>query len=62
MKVFQRRESPSSKTTKSWVAERVSWNGGRGCDVTTEVLSGMNHNTCLDSEELTVLLDSRKRQ
>jgi hypothetical protein len=30
MKVFQRRESPSSKTTKSWVAERVSWNGGRG--------------------------------
>jgi hypothetical protein len=25
--VFQRRESPGSKTTKSWVAERVSWNG-----------------------------------
>jgi hypothetical protein len=36
MKVFQRRESPSFKTTKSWVAERVSWNGDRGCNVTTE--------------------------
>jgi hypothetical protein len=37
LKVFQRRESPSSKTTKSWVAERVSWNSGMGCDETTEV-------------------------
>jgi hypothetical protein len=24
LKIFQRRESPSSKTTRSWVAERVS--------------------------------------
>jgi hypothetical protein len=56
LKVFQRRESPSSKTTKSWVAERVAWNGGRGCDVTTEVGSGKNHNhnICLDFEEQSV--------
>jgi hypothetical protein len=32
MKVFQRRESPLSKPTKSWVAERVSWYGGRDFD------------------------------
>jgi hypothetical protein len=51
VKVFQRRVSPSSKTTKSWVAERVSWNGSRGCDVTTIVSSGKNHNSCLDSEK-----------
>jgi hypothetical protein len=54
MKVFQRRESPLSKSMKSWVAERVSWNGGRGCDVTTKDLSGKNHTVCLDSEELIV--------
>jgi hypothetical protein len=53
LKVFRRRESPSSKTTKSWVVERVSWIGGRGCDMTTEVLSGKNHNSCLDYEKLT---------
>jgi hypothetical protein len=41
--VFQRRESPCSKTTKSWVAERVSWNGDRG------LLKKLN--SCLVSEE-----------
>jgi hypothetical protein len=40
--VFKRRESPAYKTTKSWVAERVSWNGGRGCDVATEDILGKN--------------------
>jgi hypothetical protein len=39
VKVFQGRESPS-KPTKSWVAERVSWNGSRGCDMTTIDSSG----------------------
>jgi hypothetical protein len=29
IKVFQRRESSLPKVSKSWVAERVSWNGGR---------------------------------
>jgi hypothetical protein len=48
MLVFQRRESPYSKTTKSWVAERVSWNGDRGCSVPTVV---KKLNSCLDSEE-----------
>jgi hypothetical protein len=37
MKVFQRRASPLSKPTKSWVAERVSWNGGRDFDKASEV-------------------------
>jgi hypothetical protein len=36
MKVFQRRESPLSKPTKSWVAERISWNGGRDFDKAPE--------------------------
>jgi hypothetical protein len=54
VKIFQRRERSSSKTTKSWVAERVAWNGGRGCDVTTEIGSGKNHNICLDLEEQTI--------
>jgi hypothetical protein len=36
MQVFQRRESPLSKPTKSWVAERVSWNGGRDFDKAPE--------------------------
>jgi hypothetical protein len=36
LKVFQRRVSPLSKSTKSWVAERVSWNGGRGFDMAQE--------------------------
>jgi hypothetical protein len=49
--VFQRRVSPSSKTTKLWVAERVSWNGSRGCDVTTIVSSGKNHNSYLEFEK-----------
>jgi hypothetical protein len=48
MLVFQRRESPYSKTTKSWVAERVSWNGDRGCSMPTVV---KKLNSCLDSEE-----------
>jgi hypothetical protein len=51
MLVYQRRESPSSKTTKSWVAERVSWNGDRGCNVPTEVLLEKKHKSCLASEE-----------
>jgi hypothetical protein len=58
LKVFQRRESPSSKTTKSWVAERVSWNGGRGCDVTTVVLPGKNFNSCFDAEELPAIVST----
>jgi hypothetical protein len=49
MKVFQRRESPLPKVSKSWVAERVSWNGGGDMVVATE-------DSCngLDSEELAV--------
>jgi hypothetical protein len=58
LKVSQRRESPSSKTMKSWVAERVSWNGGRGCDATTEVGSGKNHNIWWDFEEQAVYVGS----
>jgi hypothetical protein len=42
IKVFQRRENSLPKATKSWVAERVSWNGGKGCDVATEDESGKN--------------------
>jgi hypothetical protein len=51
MLVFQRRASPSSKTTKLWVAERVSWNGDRGCNVPTEVLLEKKHKSCLVAEE-----------
>jgi hypothetical protein len=47
MKVLQRRESPTAKITKSWVAERVSWNGGKGSDASAEVVSGKNLNSCL---------------
>jgi hypothetical protein len=36
LKVFHRRDCPLPKVTKSWVAERVSWNGGRGCDEATK--------------------------
>jgi hypothetical protein len=36
MQLFQRRESPLSKPTKLWVAERVSWNGGRDFDKAPE--------------------------
>ena len=54
MKVFQRRESPLSKSTKSWVAERVSWNGGGGRDVVPVDISSKNQIVCLDSKELTV--------
>jgi hypothetical protein len=36
LKVFQRRESPLSKPTKSWVAERVSWDGGRDYEASKE--------------------------
>jgi hypothetical protein len=39
-KVFQRRDSPSSKTMKSWVAERVCWNDGRGGVASSEAVSG----------------------
>jgi hypothetical protein len=39
LKVFQRRVSPLSKPTKSWLAERVSWNGGRGFDMAPEDFS-----------------------
>jgi hypothetical protein len=48
--VFQRRESLCSKTTKSWVAERVSWNGDRGPNGTTEALM-KKLNSGLVSEE-----------
>jgi hypothetical protein len=58
MKVFQRRESPSAKIMKSWVAERVSWNSGRDCVVTTKVVSGKDHDTCLDAEVQTVYVNS----
>jgi hypothetical protein len=51
IKVFQRRESPLHKVTKSWVAERVSWNGGRDDVVATEDSLGKNDS---DSEELAV--------
>jgi hypothetical protein len=49
LKVFQRRESPSAKITKSWVAERVAWNGEHEI-----AASGKNLNFCLDSEDQTV--------
>jgi hypothetical protein len=58
LKVFQRRESPSAKIMKSWVAERVSWNGGRDCVVTTEEVSGKDHDTCLDAEVQTLYVNS----
>jgi hypothetical protein len=58
MKVFQRRESPSAKIMKSWVAERVSWIGGRDCVVTTEVDQGKDHDICLDTEVQTVFVNS----
>ena len=47
LKVFHRRERPLSKVTKSWVAERVSWFGGRGCDEATK-----EDTVWLESEEL----------
>jgi hypothetical protein len=53
MMVFQRRESPTTKITKSWVAERVSWNGGKGSDASAEVVSGKNLNFNSDPEEQT---------
>jgi hypothetical protein len=49
---------PSAKSTKSWVAERVSWNSGRDCAAITEVDSGKNHDICLDSEVQTVFVNS----
>jgi hypothetical protein len=54
IKVFQRRESPLAKVPKSWVAERISWNGGRDEVVATEDSSGKNDSDWLDSEELAV--------
>jgi hypothetical protein len=54
LKVFQRKEVPLSKSTKSWVAEWVSWNDGRGCDVALEGLLGKNHTVSLDFEDLSV--------
>jgi hypothetical protein len=53
MKVFQRRESPSAKVTKSWVAERVVWNGDHEFAAT-----GKNLNECLDSVGQTACVDS----
>jgi hypothetical protein len=49
LKVFQRRESPSAKITKSWVAERVAWNGEHEI-----AASSKNLNFCLDSEDQTI--------
>jgi hypothetical protein len=54
IKVFQRRESPLPKVPKSWVAERISWNGGRDEVVATEDSSGKYDSDWLDSEELAV--------
>jgi hypothetical protein len=51
IKVFQRRESPLPKVTKSWVAERVSWNGGRDDVVVTEDSSSKNDSDWLDEDE-----------
>jgi hypothetical protein len=48
LKVFQRRESPSAKVTKSWVAERVAWNSDH-----EEVVPGKNLNFSSDPEEQT---------
>jgi hypothetical protein len=53
MKVFQRRESPSAKVTKSWVAERVVWNGDHEIAAT-----GKNLNVCLDSVGQTDCVDT----
>jgi hypothetical protein len=58
MKVFFRRDSPSAKIMKSWVAERVPWNGGRDCVGLTEAGSGKDHDTCVDSEAQTVIINS----
>jgi hypothetical protein len=58
MKVFFRRDSPSAKIMKSWVAERVPWNGGRDCVGLTEAGSGKDQDTCVDSEAQTVNLNS----
>jgi hypothetical protein len=52
IKVFQRRESPLPKVSKSWVAERVSWNGGRDKAVATEDSSGKYDSDWLDSSLL----------
>jgi hypothetical protein len=48
LQVFQRRESPSAKVTKSWVAERIAWNSELEV-----VVPGKNLNFSLDSEEQT---------
>jgi hypothetical protein len=54
LQVFKRKEAPVPKSTKSWVAERVSWNDGRGGDVEPACLLGKNHTACLGSEEMSV--------
>jgi hypothetical protein len=54
MKVFQRRESPLSRPTKSWVAERVSWNGGRDFDEAPEDFGDIRY----QEEEILVVEDS----
>jgi hypothetical protein len=46
LKVFQRRESPLAKVTKSWVAERVAWNSDH-----EEVVPGKYLNFSSDPEE-----------
>jgi hypothetical protein len=54
VRVFQRRESPSSKSTKSWVAERVSWNGGYGEDHNSSMISekqSINASSVLGNQE-----------
>jgi hypothetical protein len=51
MKVFQRRESPLSKPTKSWVAERVSWDGGRDFDKAMEVFQVLGDLGDIGSQE-----------
>jgi hypothetical protein len=54
MRVLKRKEVPVSKPTKSWVAERVSWNDSRGGDVVPTCMLGKNHTVGSGSEEMSV--------
>jgi hypothetical protein len=50
--VFQRKETRSSKPTKSWVAERCAWHNGTGVDLTSTGL-GKNSIVSLNMDEET---------
>jgi hypothetical protein len=54
LRVFKRKEVPVSKPTKSWVAERVSWNDSMGGDVVPTCRLGKNLTDGSGSEELSV--------